>query len=106
MAAASLAKVASSISFWLAACAWRRASIIHEDAKDAGDVVLEGGPLAALRLRDRLHRARPAPAGLEDGAADGGPADADELDAPLREFPNLVGLAEVLQLDGFALRGV
>src|SRR5258706_11336771 len=53
-------------------------SVIHEDAKDAGDVVLEVGRLAALRLRDWLHRARPAPARLEDHAAYGGPADADD----------------------------
>src|SRR6185312_15309726 len=79
-------------------------SVIHEDAKHPGDVVLEVRRLAALRHRDRLHRARPAPAGLEDRAADGGPADANQLDAALREFADLVGLAEMLELGDFALR--
>src|SRR5690242_1472213 len=52
-------------------------AIIHADAKHASDMILEMRRLAACGLGDRLHRSRPAPAWLEDRAADHGAADLD-----------------------------
>src|SRR3954468_5802504 len=73
-------------------------AVVHLDAQHAGDVVLEVRRLAALGAGERLHRGRPAPAGLEHGAPDGGAADVDQLDAALGKFAHFIRLAEILPL--------
>src|SRR5205085_420921 len=45
-------------------------AIVHANAQHARDVILEVRRLAAARPGERLHRGRPAPARLEDGAPD------------------------------------
>src|SRR6186997_161002 len=73
-------------------------AVVHADRELAADVILEVRCLAARGLGDRLHVARPAPAGLELEAADAAAADVEDPRGAVREFPCLVGTLEALVL--------
>src|SRR5215210_4661516 len=76
------------------------ASIVHEDPHLPGKDVAEVRDLARVRLGDRLHVLRPAPAGLEGPLTDFAASDVDDLSLslPLKRTC-LIGGIKVLDLD-------
>jgi hypothetical protein len=69
------------------------------DVHPARDRVAEVLGLAAVRPNDRLDALRPAPARLEDEAADLGRPVADDVDLGLLRAPDLLRSVQVLGLD-------
>ena len=81
-------------------------AFVHLNAERAGHHVAGVVDLTGGRPHDRLDVLGPAPARLEDGAADDGLAQVDELDARLLDRPDFIGLVEALatQLHSAILR--
>src|SRR5438309_7739840 len=73
-------------------------AVVHADAKPPAHVVLEVRGLAACGLRDGLDVVRPAPAGLEDEAANRRASQGQQLGMPVLELTDLLGLDEALVL--------
>src|SRR5438034_1003809 len=73
-------------------------AVVHADAKPPADVVLEVRGLAACGLSDWLDVVRPAPAGLEDEAANRRASQGQQVGMPVRKLTDLLWLDEALVL--------
>src|SRR5262249_35059826 len=73
-------------------------AVVHAHGELAGHGVADMAMLAGFRARDGAHVRLPAPAGLEDEAADVELVERDYLHDAVREPPNFVGAAEPLAL--------
>src|SRR5262249_35983850 len=73
-------------------------AVVHPDPQRARDHVADVAELTGAGRGDRLHVARPAPARLEEEAADRDIVQPDDADAAVGERADLVGTLETLAL--------